>query len=634
MDFTRQQQLRQSEDPLLDHALTSIGSGGSHVTEARDWVAAAHLAGAGSDSVLGFLRLGNFGRHDQNLERDLYRSALGKHGIDIEPYCLYLKLQMPDAKKPQMVRIATLAPHEVLHALWKAGSIIFSTSLLGESGQAGISEWWHHVHAEPWYRNHPDLQDRRLWPWLIPGLFFFDGAEVHQNTEYYIWLFGSAVVRGSPLDCKFVIAAIPVKWIPTKEIKDIVFTKMARYIGWCVGCLASGLGPVVGFYKEDFDKKEKRFQLRGQPLAGGFRVVFAGFKADLKARRESHFFSRHPQCMFICDECMATQAFKRAPKALNYTDCSEDALWLQTMQSSGGHDCRSPWRHVRGWCLGLNYRDNMHNEYLGLCRDLCANLLWELDLCGNLVDAATLDERLRAEHVDMLKWCKDFGFKRHAGNVFSAASLKLDSKYPELSSTYKAAAVKTLCIYLGHRWSTAETSSQHVKLVVVCAWSYAEYLRVLDMAGRYMNSQERERAYWACGLFLRCYTQLSDEAWTSGKYLWKCRPKLHYVDHVRRRLKLSCVNPRFMINWAEEGMMGCMKRIGSKCHGATASHRMLQRYLLYMSRRWAARRREGTFVSGSAAKRRAVMLNKVRARQHQVINNRHDSCLQAHDCCS
>ena len=81
MDFTRQQQLRQSEDPLLDHALTSIGSGGSHVTEARDWVAAAHLAGAGSDSVLGFLRLGNFGRHDQNLERDLYRSALGSMAL-------------------------------------------------------------------------------------------------------------------------------------------------------------------------------------------------------------------------------------------------------------------------------------------------------------------------------------------------------------------------------------------------------------------------------------------------------------------------------------------------------------------------------------------------------------------------
>ena len=51
MDFTRQQQLRQSEDPLLDHALTSIGSGGSHVTEARDWVAAAHLAGAGAQHL-------------------------------------------------------------------------------------------------------------------------------------------------------------------------------------------------------------------------------------------------------------------------------------------------------------------------------------------------------------------------------------------------------------------------------------------------------------------------------------------------------------------------------------------------------------------------------------------------------
>ena len=43
MDFTRQQQLRQSEDPLLDHALTSIGAGGSHVTEAKDWVAAHTL---------------------------------------------------------------------------------------------------------------------------------------------------------------------------------------------------------------------------------------------------------------------------------------------------------------------------------------------------------------------------------------------------------------------------------------------------------------------------------------------------------------------------------------------------------------------------------------------------------------
>lgn len=52
-----------------------------------------------------------------------------------------------------------------------------------------------------------------------------------------------------------------------RRVHDIV----AKICAWSLEHAASGKGPDVGFYEEDFPPNTWRSQMRGKPLAGGIR---------------------------------------------------------------------------------------------------------------------------------------------------------------------------------------------------------------------------------------------------------------------------------------------------------------------------------------------------------------------------
>ena len=60
--------------------------------------------------------------------------------------------------------------------------------------------------------------------------------------------------------------------------------------------------PEVGFYNETFESNSSRARLAGQPLK--FKGVFAGLKADGKARRDMHGFVRNWNCTWLCEDCI------------------------------------------------------------------------------------------------------------------------------------------------------------------------------------------------------------------------------------------------------------------------------------------------------------------------------------------
>ncbi len=75
-----------------------------------------------------------------------------------------------------------------------------------------------------------------------------------------------------------------------------------------------------------------------------------------------------------------------------------------------------------------------------------------------------------------------------------------------------------------------------------------------------------------------------------GKVLYKLRPKHHYLWHIIDDLR-SGINARWMSCFAEEDLLGKLKKIGLKVHKNTCMHRMLERYLLYLKRRITHRQR-------------------------------------------
>lgn len=152
--------------------------------------------------------------------------------------------------------------------------------------------------------------------------------------------------------------------------------------------------------------------------------------------------------------------------------------------------------------------------------------------------------------------------------VLRLANLNQDprTKYPELGASYKAAATKTVCIFLAHRCSQLPPSSHHLKLVVVCAWAYHEYLFVLDRGGRFLTDAQRRRADEVFGLFLACYSTLASLHAAAGRRRYKLRPKFHYADHAWRSVA-SLGDRAGGRNWEKGRASG---RLGVGAKGGTA----------------------------------------------------------------
>ena len=84
---------------------------------------------------------------------------------------------------------------------------------------------------------------------------------------------------------------------------------------------------------------------------------------------------------------------------------------------------------------------------------------------------------------------------------------------------------------------------------------------------------------------LSCYNWLASEALQQRKKLWKVVPKLHMLTHIAYD-NAQEVNPRWVHCYGDEDMVGKVKRIANKCHGATAHNAVLLRYLIWVGIRW------------------------------------------------
>ena len=67
---------------------------------------------------------------------------------------------------------------------------------------------------------------------------------------------------------------------------------------------------------------------------------------------------------------------------------------------------------------------------------------------------------------------------------------------------------------------------------MVCLRGLAEWVHLFDVAGRWLNDEERQRAQLAEEAYPAMYQRLSAYAVTSGRCLCKVIPKHNCVDHM------------------------------------------------------------------------------------------------------
>ena len=166
----------------------------------------------------------------------------------------------------------------------------------------------------------------------MPIYLHLDGAELYSNSEFYVLSWSSGAAQyGHVLDRKFPLLKIAHCAMRDPGTKRKVFEVMAKYVAWDMQILAAGVVPEKGFYDEPLSAGDVAWS----SVTAEYWGACAGFKADLKARKEAHSFKHGYMSIYCCDRCRATQPFPRALQSdelqrLLCSDVSAEAPWRST----------------------------------------------------------------------------------------------------------------------------------------------------------------------------------------------------------------------------------------------------------------------------------------------------------------
>ena len=525
-------------------------------------------------------------------------------GLELLPYYIWLDLEQEGHAALAPVKVPILLPHEMMAMLHSAGPLQWAISMAGPRGKDGIAALWNHLAGLEEWRDHWALQAPRDTQGLIPIACHVDGTEVFTNQEHVVWSWSSVMKScevASIWDHKFLICAIPYKFMTQASTRNRVHAEIAKLIQWSLAQARCGVWPQTGYYDEQFVEQSQRCNLRGQSLANGWRMCFLVLKADLKARKEAMNFRRWYRCKFICDSCLAEMP-SGPDHATSYKNLSTQGGWSRSVFTTYGFlqlergGC--PWTVVDGWSLRCCIFDVMHCAHLGILRDAvacCLAYLADNRLLPAWSPAANLDSKLRTFWCLMRDW-----FLIHREQpprpVLSASNCGLDpddDDYPVMGSVHKAMNLHKLLRYCNHVMvGLASALCREGRALAVAISSLWGFLRVLEHADLVLSCEEAREAERLLGMHLDVWQWLASEAAANQRLRYFIRPKHHCMVHVRCQLR-DRMNPLAVACFNEEAFLGYIKRIGRSCHGRTASQRIAERYSLVLRWRCVERRKHG-----------------------------------------
>jgi len=356
---------------------------------------------------------------------------------------------------------------------------------------------------------------------------------------------------------------IPHECLRDANVKLKVQETIAHVVGWSLSCATSGVWPSSGPFGEVLSKHRKHQQ--GKPLAGGqYKACYFGYRADGKARRESHLFPRSFLHSFVCEQCLAQKERKNWEPLMSYKCFYQSAAYRMTTISHTDYMQHtrplSPWRVIDGWHLGTVFHDPMHVLYLGICKDLYASALgyW---IRQGYYGEGTLSDKLRCFSSEL----KRASIQQRlvvSCKMFTPANTGLDvaSHYPEMGSTFKAAFMKTAIWIFAAK--AMELTASHpadniLRLIAVCMWNLHRAVFLMDHADILLSNEEAEEISGCFELHLISWQHLAHECEVKKMKLFKIRPKHHSADHLASQLARTKLNPRrVMACFGDESFLG------------------------------------------------------------------------------
>ena len=133
----------------------------------------------------------------------------------------------------------------------------------------------------------------------------------------------------------------------------------------------------------------------------------------------------------------------------------------------------------------------------------------------------------------------------------------------------------------GFNSSLPDAAKHYASLQVGLPWPY-KHGRVLPLCARSAAASHMERA-------LIHMNALHLESVEKNDFLYHIIPKCHMSTHLAYDFAADGVNPRRVTCYADEDMVGRVKRIVNRCHGKTAGTMSVERYAILVGTRWWTR---------------------------------------------
>ena len=517
-------------------------------------------------------------------ERDLHRWAKRQPWRQLLPPAFEFDIPFTrDGIHEEFRPHAAFLPHETFASLahWPE---LFNELLCGDAHN--LEAFWG-ASASPWLERHPVPQVSTRPSMRVPLGIHGDDAGLFAAQKVLVLAWGSVAVERLTLDSRILFSAISYGNIVAKKTLAVLYTVLV----WSLNCMAIGEFPYCDHNGRPFSAEycPDRFAKAGQPLAGGWLGIWSELRGDWKWQAEALNLKQHWGTNFCCHLCRAHKRIRR----LLYTHFGRNSLLRRTHISYHRFrdqyeidPQRSPLLAIIGFDIWRCWPDAMHLLDLGLYQFIVASCMFELAIQG-VWGGASREERFFSAHVEYVAWCQLHNLPPCPRFQYAKVCPTNDN-YAFTQQSAKASQtrylVRWVCEVL-QRPGVSEGMHGGIRLAMFSR--FVAFENVCGRNGRYLPQGERDLIAQYMEEALLCLNALAAEAIAAGNlYLWHIVPKAHMASHMAFDCAGAGVNPRRVTCYADEDMVGRMKRVMSRCHGGSAGRMGMERYAILVGTRW------------------------------------------------
>jgi len=499
-----------------------------------------------------------------------------------------------DGLTETIVRHCCFLPHE-LFACLSAYPELFSELLSGPAGT--LEQFWEHTAETEWFQRHPLQHEIEASPQLcVPIGIHGDDAGVFSNDKVMVLTWGSVARELRTLDSRLLFCAVAYRHAVHGKSIEAAY----EVLTWSLQCLAAGVWPDVDHKGRPLDSMEHcgsqhagrhRLNQAGRPLTtAGHRGIWSEMRGDWKFLVEALDLQANYGTNWTCHLCRAHKKINR----LLYTHFKMSAHLRKTRVS---HACfrdsyctrvRPHLFNIPGFNIWRVWADAMHCLDLGVYQQAAGTCLMELVTEGVWGDCG--DDGFLAAHVEYKVWCRQRGVEP-CPRFDRTRICGKSNEFPQFSQqSAKAAQTRYLIRWLYDVLRKPGVSiGRHGGIRLAMFSSFARFEDVCDDYGRFLPAPAREELAKSMESALLCMNALSSEALSAKEYRWHIVPKCHMATHLAFDFAATGVNPRRVTCYADEDMVGRVKKIVERCHGSTAPVTSLHRYSILVGTRWWTR---------------------------------------------